>query len=66
MNPSKLRYIVAVDREGSISAAAKGLRITQSAVTKAVAEVESDLGFALFDRQAILTTRFPLANRQKI
>lgn len=52
MNQNKLRYVVAVDREGSISGAAKGLRITQSAVTKAVAEVEDDLGFALFDRRA--------------
>ncbi|MEQ9695012.1 LysR family transcriptional regulator [Shimia sp. SDUM112013] len=52
MNLSKLRYVVTVDREGSISGAAKVLNITQSAVTKAVADVESDLGFSLFDRRA--------------
>ncbi|MCP9482833.1 LysR family transcriptional regulator [Shimia sp. CNT1-13L.2] len=52
MNLSKLRYVVAVDREGSISGAARGLHITQSAVTKAVADMEAELGFALFDRRA--------------
>lgn len=52
MNLSKLKYVVAVDRVGSISAAAKVMHVTQSAVTKAVADVEADLGFALFDRRA--------------
>ena len=52
MNLSKLKYVVAVDRDGSISAAAKAMHVTQSAVTKAVADVEVDLGFALFDRRA--------------
>ena len=52
MNLTKLRYIVTVDREGSISGASKNLHITQSAVTKAVADVEAELGFALFDRRA--------------
>lgn len=52
MNLSKLRYVVAVDREGSISRAARALHITQSAVTKAVADVEADLALSLFDRRA--------------
>ena len=52
MNLTKLKYVVAVDREGSISAAAKAMHVTQSAVTKAVADVEDDLGFTLFDRRA--------------
>lgn len=52
LNLTKLKYVVAVDREGSISAAARVLHITQSAVTKAVADIEDDLGFALFDRRA--------------
>ena len=52
MNLTKLKYVVAVDRDGSISAAAKAMHVTQSAVTKAVADVEVDLGFALFDRRA--------------
>lgn len=58
MNLTKLRYIASVDREGSISAAARVLNITQSAVTKAVADIEAELGFALFDRRArgVVTT----------
>lgn len=52
LNLTKLKYVVAVDRDGSISAAAKAMHVTQSAVTKAVADVEVDLGFALFDRRA--------------
>ncbi|SHJ60206.1 DNA-binding transcriptional regulator, LysR family [Shimia gijangensis] len=58
MNLNKLRYVTAVDREGSISAAAKVLLITQSAVTKAVADVERELGLSIFDRRArgIVTT----------
>lgn len=58
MNFNKLRYVVAVDREGSILGAAKILHITQSAVTKAVADVESELGVSIFDRHSrgIVTT----------
>lgn len=52
MNLNKFRYVVAVDREGSISGAAKVLHITQSAVTKAVADVEAELGLSIFDRRA--------------
>ena len=52
MNLSKLRYVLAVDRAGAISAAARDLHITQSAVTKAVADIEADLGFAVFERRA--------------
>lgn len=58
MNLTKLRYVVAVDREGSISRAARVLHITQSAVTKAVADVEAELALSLFDRRArgVVTT----------
>lgn len=52
MNLTKLRYVVAVDRRGAISAAARDLNVTQSAVTKAVADVEQDVGAALFERHA--------------
>ncbi|MCW8842471.1 MAG: LysR family transcriptional regulator [Rhodobacteraceae bacterium] len=52
MNLTKLRYVLAVDRAGAISAAARDLHITQSAVTKAVADIEAELGFAIFDRRA--------------
>ncbi len=52
MNLTKLRYVVAVDRHSAITAAARALNVTQSAVTKAVADVEQDLGAALFERHA--------------
>lgn len=52
MNLTKLRYVVAVDRQGAISGAARMLNVTQSAVTKAVADVEQELGAALFARHA--------------
>ena len=35
-----------------MTAAAKAMHVTQSAVTKAGADVEDDLGFTLFDRRA--------------
>ena len=49
---TKLRHLIAVDRAGSITAAAKALNITQSSVTKSVAEIERGVGYALFDRKA--------------
>ncbi|MGD9661336.1 MAG: LysR family transcriptional regulator [Porticoccaceae bacterium] len=52
MNPTKLKHVVAVDRCGSFTAAARAVHITQSALTKNVAEVESEIGFALFERHA--------------
>lgn len=52
MNFTKLKYVAAVDREASITAAARRLNISQSAVTKAVADIEAELGFSLFDRRA--------------
>ncbi|MBO9474494.1 LysR family transcriptional regulator [Shimia sp. R10_1] len=52
MNLTKLRYAVAVDRQGAISGAARALHVTQSAVTKALADVEQEVGVALFNRHA--------------
>lgn len=52
MNLAKLRHVVTVDRCGSISQAAKLLHVTQSAVTKNVADVEREIGYPLFDRLA--------------
>ena len=45
---AKLRQIVAIDRAGSFSAAARVLNVSQSTLTKAVADIETDLGLALF------------------
>ncbi|MEZ5916553.1 MAG: LysR family transcriptional regulator [Parvularculaceae bacterium] len=52
MNAAKLRHVVAVDRHESISAAAKALNLTQSTVSRSVADIERDIGYALFDRRA--------------
>jgi DNA-binding transcriptional LysR family regulator len=52
MKVSKLRYAAAVDLCGSVTAAAAMLNVTQSSVTKSVADVERDLGYSLFNRHA--------------
>lgn len=46
----RIRVFVAVAREGGFSAAARKLNRSQSAVSHAIAELEADLGVALFDR----------------
>ena len=57
-NSTKLKQVVHVARAGSFSAAAAALNITQSTLTKAVADVEQDLGFTLYHRTAkgVITT----------
>ncbi|PKH21404.1 LysR family transcriptional regulator [Enterobacterales bacterium CwR94] len=47
---SLLAFVQTVD-SGSFSAAARALRKSQSTVSTAVANLEADLGFSLFDRQ---------------
>lgn len=46
----QLQYFVAVAEQGTVSGAAHNLSISQSSVTEAIKELESDLGVALFDR----------------
>ncbi|HZY67560.1 MAG TPA: LysR substrate-binding domain-containing protein [Devosia sp.] len=46
----QLQYFIAVAEEGTVSGAAQSLSISQSAVTEAIKELESDLGVILFDR----------------
>ena len=46
----QLQYFVAVAEQGSVSRAAQNLSISQSSVTEAIKELESDLGVALFER----------------
>ncbi|PBC79243.1 DNA-binding transcriptional LysR family regulator [Streptomyces sp. TLI_235] len=48
--PHELRILAAVDREGSFTAAASALGLTQSAVSHAVRTLEGKLGAVLFDR----------------
>jgi DNA-binding transcriptional LysR family regulator len=52
VNLNQLRHVVMVYRMGSFTAAAAELNVSQSSVTKSVAWVEQDLGYALFDRRA--------------
>ena len=46
----QLQYFIAVAEEGTVSGAAQTLSISQSAVTEAIKELESDLGVTLFER----------------
>lgn len=52
MNAAKLKHVIAVDRFGSISAAAKAMNLTQSTVSRSLADIERETGYALFDRRA--------------
>lgn len=46
----QLQYFVAAAERGSVSGAAQNLSISQSAVTEAIRDLETDLGVALFER----------------
>jgi len=48
----RLNHIVAVARCGSFTAAAQAIGVTQSAVTKGVADLERQLGYSVFHRTA--------------
>jgi DNA-binding transcriptional LysR family regulator len=48
----QFRYFTAVAESGSVAAAARTLNIAQSAVTKAVLELEGELGHPLFERNS--------------
>lgn len=48
----RLLYIVSTARYGSFTAAAERVGVTQSAITKSVAELERELGYAIFNRTA--------------
>lgn len=45
-----MRYILEVARTGAISTAAETLGVTQSALSRSIAEIEETLGVPLFDR----------------
>jgi len=48
----RLNHLVCVARRGSFTAAAEAIGVTQSAVTKGVADLERQLGYSLFHRTA--------------
>ncbi|WP_417681039.1 LysR family transcriptional regulator [Roseibium sp.] len=48
----QLQYFVAAAEKGSISGAAQSFSISQSSVTEAIKELESDLGVTLFERHS--------------
>lgn len=46
----RFNHVVAVARSGSFSGAAEAIGVTQSAVTKSVADLERQIGFSIFHR----------------
>ena len=48
----RLLYAVSTAKYGSFTAAAERVGVTQSAVTKGVADLEAEVGFAIFERTA--------------
>ncbi|MDD9939660.1 MAG: LysR family transcriptional regulator [Myxococcales bacterium] len=50
MNLNDLKIFAAIAQAGSMTTAARQLRVTQPAVSKRLAELEADLGMPLFDR----------------
>jgi LysR family transcriptional regulator, hydrogen peroxide-inducible genes activator len=49
---TQLQYIVAVERHGSFSQAAKACHVTQPTLSMQVKKLEDDLGVVIFDRSA--------------
>lgn len=52
METRQLRYFLAVAQYGTVTGAAKNLSIAQPALSVQIAKLESDLGYALFERGA--------------
>ncbi len=52
MDWDDLRYLLSVQREGSLAAAARALRVDQTTVSRRVAALEERLGAKLFEKKA--------------
>lgn len=50
MNTDQLKGVIAIEEEGSVSRAAKRLFISQSSLSNAVAVLEREVGFPIFER----------------
>lgn len=50
MNTDRIAYFLAVVREGSFSAAAKNMYVSQTAISQQIASLEKEMGCALFHR----------------
>ncbi|MGI6754721.1 MAG: LysR family transcriptional regulator [Atopobiaceae bacterium] len=50
MELEQLRQLIEIERQGTISAAAEKLNITQPALSRSIKRLEQDLGQSLFDR----------------
>jgi len=59
MNLTDLKYVIEIDRCGSISLAAKNLYVAQSNLSRAVKELEKEFNITLFQRtsKGVVTTR---------
>lgn len=51
MNWDDLRYLLAVDRQGTLSAAAKSLGVNHTTVSRRLSALEDEVGVRLFDRK---------------
>ncbi len=61
LNLRHLRAMAAIERLGSVTAAAQAISITQPAITQALAKLESQLDHQLFDRRPDGMTPLPAA-----
>lgn len=50
MNFEQIRYIIEVAEQGTIASASKKLHVSHSAVSQAIANLESELGLVIFER----------------
>ena len=50
MTLQQLRYVTTIANIGSISEAAKRLFVSQPSLTKAIKELEKEMGITIFDR----------------
>jgi DNA-binding transcriptional LysR family regulator len=64
MNLQQLRTLITIAEQGSLSAAARSLRISQPAVTKHVQRLEQELGAVLLVRGPLRQASFTPAGRQ--